>query len=263
MSFWSLMVKKDDWILSFVEEVRSFKNGLNGTLRSLRKRMRSLPLEGVGEDLYVLLNAPSLNTQDLSVLADKNTMFVNRGFMHPLYEKLQPKYHVFIDTKMLKGVWPVSWLEEIWKKSPNTKILLPIEWYLNPLFAEYRNNEKIYWLNWELPFHNLGVSGACFAFAIQQKFEQIFFAGFDANGIGYELVNAANSHFYGNDEELLGRTTEQFAIGLYMHSRHLHDLNRMSSYCKRHNINIINITNGGLLDMFPRKEILPLLADKK
>lgn len=259
MNFWSLMIKKDDWILSFAEGLRSVKNGMNITIRSVKKEMRSLPVEGIGKDLYIILNAPSLGSQDLSVLKDKNTMFVNRGFKHPLYEQLQPKYHAFIDTKMIKGIWPTTWLEEIWEKSPSTKILLPIAWYIHPMFAKYRNNKKIYWLNWKLPFYNLGVSGACFAFAIQQKFEHIYFTGFDANGIGHELINAANSHFYGNDEELEGRTTEQFAIGLYMHARHLHDLNRLATYCKRHNINIVNITNGGLLDMFPRKEVLPVI----
>lgn len=258
MNFWGLMVKKDDWIMSFVEGLRSLKNELDGTLRLVKKRMRNLPLEGIGEDLYILLNAPSLNTQDLSVLEGKNTMFVNRGFMHPLYERLQPKYHVFIDTKMLYGIWPVSWLEDIWKKSPNTKILLPIVWYKNPLFEKYRNSNKVYWLNWNLPLYNLGVSGACFSFAIQQKFECIYFAGFDATGIGHEMVKTANSHFYGNDQELNGKSTKQFVIDLYMHSRHLHDLNRLAEYCKVRNIKIINITNGGLLDMFPREDVLPI-----
>lgn len=260
MNFWALMIKKDDWIMSFVESLRSLKSELNGTLRSVKKEMRSLPFEGIGEDLYILLNAPSLNTQDLSVLEGKNIMFVNRGFMHPLYETLQPKYHAFIDTKMLNGIWPIGWLEQIWEKSPNTKVLLPITWYLNPLFSKYRMSDRIYWLNWSLPFYNLGVSGACFSFAIQQKFEHIYFSGFDANGIGYELVKAANSHFYGNDEELEGRTTEQFALGLYMHSRHLHDLNRLAEYCKKRNISIVNITNGGILDMFPREDILPIIS---
>lgn len=263
MGFWLLMIKKDDWILSFVEWIRSVKNGLNITLHSVKKKMRSLPLEGVGKELYILLNAPSLNTQDLSVLEGKNTMFVNRGFMHPLYERLQPKYHVFIDTKMLKGIWPVSWLEEIWKKSPNTKVLLPIAWYTDPLFTKHRNNNKIYWLNWNLPFHNLGVSGACFSFAIQQKFDHIYFAGFDATGIGHEIVKTANSHFYGNDKELEEKSTQQFVIDLYMHSRHLHDLNRLAEYCKMRSVDIVNITNGGLLDMFPRKEILPVIENSK
>ena len=259
MNFWSLMIKKDDLILSFVESLRSVKNDLNMSLHSVKKRMRDLPLEGRGKDLYILLNAPSLNTQNLAVLEGKNTMFVNRGFMHPLYEKLQPKYHVFIDTKMLQGVWPVSWLEEIWKKSPSTKILLPLAWYTNDKFIKYRDSKKIYWLNWNLPFYNLGVSGACFAFAIQQKFENIYFSGFDATGIAHEMVKTANSHFYGNDKELEGKSTKQFVIDLYMHSRHLHDLNRLADYCKKRKISLINITNGGLLDMFPRKDVLPII----
>lgn len=259
MDFWSLMIKKDDVIIATAERIRKIKTCLSGRNGAIRKKMHSLPAEGKGQELYVLLNAPSLATQDLRVLKGKNTMFVNRGFKHPLYGLLQPTYHVFCDSKMLKGIWPVAWLDEIWSISPNTKIILPLSWYSNPLFAEYRDKELIYWSDAELPFYNLGVSGSCFAFAIQQKFDKIYFSGFDATGIGHEMVKTANSHFYGNDSELEGKSTKQFAIDLLMHSRHLHDLNRLADYCKRKDIKLINITNGGLLDMFPRENILPVL----
>ena len=73
------------------------------------------------------------------------------------------------------------------------------------------------------------------------------------------MVQAADSHFYGNDEELIGKSTKQFAIDLLMHSRHFHDLNRFAEYCKKKNITVINMTNGGLLDMFPRENILPII----
>jgi len=257
MDFWNLMIKKDDWILSIVEGIRSFYIGLNPSINRLKREMRTLPKEGVGKDLYIILNAPSLKSQDLSALKGKTTMFVNRGFMHPKYKELAPAYHVFVDPKMIKGVWPVTWLDEIHQISPSTKILLPISWSKNPIFTPYK--EYIYWLNWNLPFHNLAVPGSCFAFAIQQEFEHIYFTGFDANGIGYEMVQAADSHFYGNDKELEGKSTKQFAVDLLMHSRHFHDLNRFSKYCKKRNIKIINLTNGGLLDMFPRETILPII----
>ncbi len=258
MDFWDLMIKKDDWILSFVEHVRSLKSYTKPNLLKVRKQMRSLPKEGIGKDLYVVLNAPSLRTQDLSVLKDKTTMFVNRGFKHPLYKELQPAYHVFVDPKMIKGVWPAEWIGEILNLSPNTKILLPLAWYDNPLFVPY--HEYIYWLNWRLPFYNLGVSGECFSFAIQQQFETIYFTGFDATGIGYEMIKSSESHFYGNDEELEGKKTTQFVIDLLMHSRHLHDLNRLSLYCKKYGVKIVNLTNGGLLDMFDRQDIIPIIS---
>ena len=259
MDFWNLMIKKDDVIISIAESLRKLKTNLSGKNCAIRKKMHAFPPVGVGKDLYVLLNAPSLATQDLSVLKGKNTMFVNRGFKHPMYGLLQPKYHVFCDPKMIKGVWPVCWLDEIWSISPDTIIILPFAWYANPLFKDYRDNAKIYWSDAELPFYNLGVSGSCFAFAIQQKFDRIYFAGFDATGIGHEMVKTANSHFYGNDSELEGKSTKQFVIDLLMHSRHLHDLNRLADYCNRKGIKIINITNGGLLDMFPREDVLPIL----
>lgn len=254
------MIKKDDVILSVAEGLRSLKMYLSPSKMSLRRKMRSLPKEGLGKDLYIILNAPSLKTQDLNVLKGKVCMFVNRGFMHPLYKELKPAYHVFVDPKMIKGVWPVSWLDEIHQLSPSTKVLLPLAWSSDPRFEPYR--DFIYWLNWSLPFHNLAVSGSCFAFAIQQKFEKIYFTGFDANGIGYELVQAANSHFYGNDRELEGKSTKQFAIDLLMHSRHFHDLNRFADYCKVNNIKVVNLTNGGLLDMFPRESLIPKLANE-
>ena len=132
-------------------------------------------------------------------------MFVNRGFMHPMYKDLQPAYHVFVDTKMLKGIWPATWIGDILQMSPNTKILLPLSWSNIKIFKPYE--KSIYWLNWNLPFNNLGVSGSCFSFAIQQKFEHIYFTGFDATGIGHEMIKTADSHFYGNDKELENKPT--------------------------------------------------------
>lgn len=260
MGFWDLMIKKDDWIISTIETVRDLKNRFNPTLIKVYRSMRSIPPMGKGRDLYILLNAPSLKTQNISVLKGKDTMFVNRGFMHPLFKDLQPKYHVFVDSKMLKGIWPVSWIDEIVYLSPNITIILPLAWYGNPIFKSYIDKgTKIFWSKNILPFNNLGVSGECFSFGIEQQYDKIYFAGFDATGIGHEMIKSADSHFYGNDKELEGKSTKQFAIDLLMHSRHLHDLNRLADYCKKRNIRMINITNGGLLDMFPRENILPLI----
>ncbi len=260
MGFWDLMIKKDDWIISIIESIRSLKYELNPTLIKINRKIKSIPPMGKGRDLYILLNAPSLKTQDISVLKGKDTMFVNRGFMHPMFKELQPKFHVFVDSKMLKGIWPVSWIDEIVNLSPDITIILPLAWYNHPLFRPYiKKGTKIYWSKNILPFNNLGVSGECFSFAIKQQYENIYFAGFDATGIGHEMIKSADSHFYGNDKELEGKSTKQFAVDLLMHSRHLHDLNRLADYCKKRNIKMTNITNGGLLDMFPRENILPLL----
>lgn len=128
MNFWALMIKKDDMIISCVERIRSIIINFSPSFFWRKRQMRNITPVGVGKDIYIILNAPSLKTQDLSVLKGKETMFVNRGFMHPMYKDLQPAYHVFVDTKMLKGIWPVSWIGDILQMSPNTKILLPLSW---------------------------------------------------------------------------------------------------------------------------------------
>jgi hypothetical protein len=79
MFFWNLMIKKDDIILSFIERVRKLIYATDRQIQKVKREMAKRPLEGVGKDLYLLLNAPSLKTQDISVLKGKTMMFVNRG----------------------------------------------------------------------------------------------------------------------------------------------------------------------------------------
>ncbi len=261
MDFWRLMRKKDDLIVGMAEKLRSFKSSLNPSLWSTRTAMRKIKPEGLGKDIYVFLNGPSLSIQDISVVKGEDCMFVNRGFMHPMYTEMQPKYHVFVDPKMIKGIWPVTWIGDILDKSPSTTIVMPINWSKNPMFEPYKNH--IYWMYQKPKYNNLGVSGACFTFAIHQQYKRIYFTGYEATGNAHEMLKTANSHFYGNDEELEGKSTDQISIDLLMFSRRLHDLNRLSDYCRKHQIELINLTHGGLLDMFPREEKFPLLEMEK
>lgn len=252
---WRFMFWKDDVILGALESVRSLKHKLTPSLISAKKEMRAIPKIGIGKDLYLILNGPSLNRQDISVLKGKTLMFVNRGFKHKEYKNLQPAFHAFIDSKMRDGIWPTEWIEEIWDMSPNTMILLPISWHNNERFSKYKDDKRVYWLNWNVPFHSLGVAGACFSFAIQQRFNRLYFTGFDANGIACEMLEMSDSHFYGEDEELKGRNSLQFALGLYMHGRHLRDWFRMGRYCEEKGLKVYNFSGGGLIDSFPRISI--------
>lgn len=249
---WRFMFWKDDVILGLIAFVTSIRSNLDIKLNSVKRNMRALPKEGEGKDLYLILNGPSLKKQDISVFKGKILMFVNRGFKHREYKNLQPAYHAFIDTKMRDGIWPTGWIDEIWEMSPKTKILLPLAWYKIEKFARFRSDSRVYWLNWHVPFHSLGVAGACFSFAIQQKFENLFFTGFDANGIACEMLEVSDSHFYGEDEELKGRNSLQFALGLYMHGRHLRDWYRMGAYCTKKGLHAYNFSGAGLIDSFPR-----------
>ena len=221
---------------------------------TLKRKMDALPKEGVGRDLFIILNGPSLKKQDLSMLKGKDLMFVNRGFLHPLYKELQPKYHVFVDPKFANGTWPLSWLDEIFGMCPNIRIILPIEWYDNPHFSSIKEDKRIFWQHRIVPFYVLGVSGRCISYGISQSFDRIFFTGFDANSCAYDLIKSSESHFYGADPELSNMTTRQHAHALYSTFLHFMDLIELSKWCVDRGVKIYNITDGGVLDMFVRRD---------
>lgn len=256
MAINDIMLKTVDLTEHCVFRSWKFFHYLDPWIWGVRRRMKSLSLEGEGKDLFIILNGPSLKNQELKTLKGKNLMFVNRGFMHPDYKELQPKYHVFVDSKLRDGQWPLEWLDEIFNLSPNTKIIMPIEWYTHPRFKLYKNDERVFWMFWQVPFFVLGVSGGCFSYAIYQKFKNIFFTGFDATSCAHDMLQSANSHFYGVDPELKEMTSKQHAMAMFSTSLHFIDINRLGEYCKRNKINIYNLTDGGLLDMFPRRAFI-------
>lgn len=230
------------------------KHSFNKEIRHLKADMDKLPKEGIGKDLFIILNGPSLKRQNLSLLKGKNLMFVNRGFMHPMYKELQPQYHVFVDPKLTNGVWPLEWIEQIFEMCPGITIILPGKWRSLKLFSRYKDDKRIFWLCWNAPCYINGVSSGCFSYAILKGFSNIFFTGFDANGCAFDMIKSSESHFYGSDPELMNMTSTQHISALYTTSLQLMALQDFSIYCQKKSINIYNLTDGGLLDMFKRRD---------
>ena len=248
MNFWKLMIKKDDFICEFINLIYHVKNFFDFKSRILISKNPSFE----SSELVVVLNGPSLAEQDLSCLGNKSVLFVNRGFNHPLYSQLKPSFHAFVDPKMLTGEWPITWFKDIMSINPDIIFLVPVSWHRSLKIKEViKEGANIYWLPFGKKCECLGVSGACFYFAINENIKNVYFTGFDGNGIGYELINS-NSHFYGVNEENLRKNTNNFVIDLFLHSRHLHDLHKFQKKYSKKGFRFINLTNGGILDMFEK-----------
>ena len=231
-----------------------YRHSKNKDYKNIKRINEKLPKEGKGKDLFIVLNGPSIKNQDLSLLKGKDLMFVNRGFLHPLYKELQPKYHVFVDYKFANGIWPLEWLEQIFEMCPSIRIILPASWHKLAHFAEYKNDPRIFWQSWVAPFYLIGVSANCISYGISQQFDNIFFTGFDANSCAYDMIKSAESHFYGSDPELSTMSTIQHISALYTTCLEFYDLIYFSKYCQDNNVNVYNLTHGGVLDMFPRRK---------
>jgi hypothetical protein len=242
------MINKDDLICTLVNYLTYFSSFLNLKSQRLLKNSKNIS----EEELYIILNGPSIKKQDLSLLSGKSLLFVNRGFQHPLYETLKPKYHMFIDPKMLNGEWSLDWIDFILNIVPNITFIFPVSWASKKQLKPFIDREiSICWLNDSTPATLLGVGGYSIRFGIQNKIKKIFFTGFEATGLAHEMINS-QSHFYGVNKENLKKTCSDYVSDLYMFSRHLRDLTKLSLEAKSNNIEVINLTEGGLLDMFPK-----------
>lgn len=259
MSFWNLMLKKDDLLIKLFRKLYDFVQNFNFSRnKNVNESLKKNDFSKL-ESLYIILNGPSLKKQNLLNLQGENIVFVNRGYKHEHYKILQPKFHVFVDPKMLSGEWSISWVYEIIEMVPNIIFLMPAKWIKEPKIKKLIEDSKvnIIWLSHKVfsPFSCLGVSGAAIEFAIYLHIKNIYFTGFDANGLAHELINSSNSHFYGVNDENNTKTCKNYVQDLYMFSRFLNELIDLAKKAKKKGVNVINLTDGGVLDMFERKEM--------
>ncbi len=251
-NIWQLLLQLNGWLL----HVLSFIYFRFGNIAiKLRRDVTAGARPYIGEHVFIVFNAPSASLQDLSGLDGEVAMFVNRGFVHPQYKMVKPSFHAFVDTKLISGEWPVSWLDEILRINPGVRFVMPYSWRGNTIFRPYvERGVSFIWIHPRFYLQSLGVSGFCFQFAIECGVKNIYFTGFEATGIAHEIVGSA-SHFYGTNHENHSKSSVDYAQDLYMHSRHLLSLREFDTYAKSHGVAITNCTNGGILDMFYRSEL--------
>lgn len=248
------LMKFNTFIVRKVFKLFYYIKDFDPRIRRITKEMCNMPKEGVDKDLFIILSGPSLKTQDLSKLKGKHLMFVNKGFMHPLFKELQPEYYIIVDSNLRDGRWPVEWLDQIIEDCPNIRIILPKEWYIHPTFDRFKKDPHFFWQYWRIPFYQIGVAGGCFSYGISQGFSNIFFTGFDGNSCACALLKSTETHFYGAEKDFSNMTTRQHALAFFSTFLQFIDLNDFADYCKDKDIRIFNLTNGGVLDMFPRRD---------
>lgn len=211
-------------------------------------------------------NGPSIQNQNLKPLADEITFFVNRGFLHPDYAFIRPKYHIFVDPKMSTGEWPLSFLDEVAEKNPDVIFLLNGRWFDLPQFQSYKTKYRIYWLAQTLfiqPWHRrpidlttIGIGGAVveqgILAALYMGVKKIYFTGVDGNGLFYNLIGKP-SHYYGSNAEDLENSTHVIAKALAMTSNSLRRWLMIDAYCQRMGAELVNLTDGGIMDCSKRR----------
>lgn len=257
--FYEWLVTKDWPIISIAYFIRGARN-LWGAMDWKAKRQGRLLLNELkvnGRELFLFLNGPSIRRQPLErVGRNKNIdcAFVNQGFRLPQYCGLRPKFHVFIDSKLINGIWDIHWLDEILSMVPDIVFVMPPSWARHPLLRPYINRGvRILW--WKAPITSMshGVSGSMFQLAWKLGYRRIYFTGYEQTATPAYILKQA-SHFYGNDPDFATHDAHYIMKDLSMNARHLAAAFRSSAYAKRIGVEMINLTDGGIMDMFTRRK---------
>lgn len=254
-NFWQWMVYKDDCILNIVNCVNAARRLWGFRYRKWGRIGKRILAEDFGrsEDAVIVLNGPSIKQQAIERIKGKTVIFANQGFKLPQYKEIQPRYHVFIDTKMIKGVWDIKWLDVIHDMVPDITFVMPASWAELPILKPYiEKGYRIAWMNSKGGgMRGFGVAQSCFGLAMAIGCKRIYVTGFEDTGFASSLVSES-SHFYGRDSDELNKPPELLMQGYYMNARHVRELIAFAGRAKKKGIEIINVTKGGVVTEFKR-----------
>lgn len=82
----------------------------------------------------------------------------------------------------------------------------------------------------------------------------------ELNGIAY-LIAGHNSHFSGKDRDYKNFSALNYSRSMNASSRGIRQLYRFSLLCKKRNIELINLSNKGLLDFIVKEDYNKLFID--
>lgn len=238
-----------------------------------------------GKRCFIIGNAPSINTQDLSLLKDEIVFTVNKMALNNQFESLESNYHFWFDYGYFKdeseeGKKHIADVVKKVKAKDNCPISffaldirnfvleneiekdIPVEYYSPVCFFDENYDTDMNFCDYLPIFHT--VVDYCIAFAIYTGCTEIYLLGCDSTGILTWINNCENNHeksdyAYEVTKEELNRQKNMFE-GYTSEQRFKEyvpvftDFRLLYSYCKKRNVKIVNCTKGGILDSLPREK---------
>jgi hypothetical protein len=239
--------------------------------RKVLARNRELRNRHRGEPCFVIGNGPSLNQQDLRPLGSWITFAMSGFWKHPIVEEWQPTYFCFADPVFFDGSEPMrSFFTEMSKRVSCTTYLIPLEGQSVAREQSLFKGGPVYYVNFQgsldrtfakrVDFESVvprvqSVSQLAIMSAIYLGCSPIYLIGLDHDWLA---KRGHESHFYA------GRTIEGHPVahGDLGRVPYRDDLvsvlnlwdgyKRLKTIAANEGCEIINASDGGFLDVFPR-----------
>jgi hypothetical protein len=260
-----------------------FKDLIKRSIQSLKKSERHISClcspniaykkRHLGQRCFIVCSGPSVKKQNLLPLKNEITFFVSTGFLHPDYSVIQPDYHCLPDihlTPKLTREKYVEWFKLMGRNIGRAQLFLSAadEDFIkrNGLFRGCRvsylnmglnwdsDRKKIYDLTKKIP----GVQSVpimAIMIAMYMGCEKIYLLGVELD----ELWCGEYKHFY--DQEIMrndmavnedGQSTTPLIEMFTINSTLWQQFDILKNIAEANNIEILNATRGGALDVYQR-----------
>lgn len=268
-------LKKDHFLIGeiIINEIINFYSYLIFNLKNIfgyyKFLKKNIELKNIYENkrIIIIANAPSINNFDLKKVQNEILIMMNRSFMHDDYEFIKPNFHIFVDPKLATGEWPLEYIDIIFKKNPDVKLILNADWYHLDKFNKFRKNKNVFWVKSKITslyfkkfnnnlcgiFSTLGVAGNAVSLASYLGSKKIYILGMELNGV-IKMLNNENSHFNGKDIDYDQHTILDWSRDLGHNARGLRYWYIFSESLKKKDIHLINLSNTGLFNFVPTED---------
>jgi hypothetical protein len=274
-----------------MNEIYFLRKRLVNQLMNFRD-LRSNPILKVNEKFknvhtkdrcYILGSGPSIKTQDLTGLRNEIVMTQNHFHSHKDIDLLNPAYHVVVPKfhpKEYENDW-ISWIKGMEDKLPkttdfflglNTKPLIEQQtgladrsYYISP------GNHSVVMKNAKVDLTKTimnipTVITQCISIALYMGFKEIYLSGFDLDQIFQLSKGMEQVRFYGHSEITKNKAELDSVNNATKDGFHFFNywliwkqLILLKKYADERGVKIINVTEGGILDVFPRQSLLDSL----
>lgn len=225
-----------------------------------------------GRRCFILGNGPSIKSQPLERLREEQTFVCNYFYRHEKIRDIDPKYYFIVDGKLTTGEWSPDMLSEIRATCPGAEIFL--DGSQSHVDAVYKFDQETP-VNW-IAGGKLIYPGFDYAVdlcrriggdnvvkialqaAIFMGFEEIILLGVDGDGLFRELVGLS-SHFYSSATDATPADYRKMELDLWFCTEGFRSWRAIAERFASGPVKIVNATNGGLLNVFPRARLEDLM----
>ena len=224
-----------------------------------------------GKRCFILGSGPSILKQDLSLLKDEITFCSNWFINHEQINRINVNYYCAYDINFVKPQPNQQWIEKL--SNYNFAKFFPLDWKkLNiPLkgisYVKYCGETKVYELNkFSTDPINIGfydgasvIINLSIPLAIYMGMSEIFLLGCDSV---YAIKNddLSKAYFYNIKEHHTATVHNELTEKIWQKNL-FQSYEVVLDYCIRKGINIVNCTDGGELEIFPRANYCEIIKD--